>query len=139
MDCLENTLNHYGRPEIFNSDQGSQFTSGAFTGLQIEKNITISMDRCGRTLDNIFVECLWSTVKYEEIYLKKHDSLPSLLLGLTAYLCFTTKLGRINRWITKRQATPIRRLRVAAPKLWISLVRGINNPPKRSWGSAKQL
>lgn len=88
VDCLQEALAHFGKPDIFNSDQGSQFTSEAFTGVLLEKHITISMDGRGRALDNIFVERLWRTVKYEEIYLKKYDNLPSLLLGLTEYFMF---------------------------------------------------
>lgn len=88
VDCLQEAIMHFGRPEIFNSDQGSQFTSDVFTGVLIENGITISMDGRGRALDNIFVERLWRTVKYEEIYLKKYDSLPDLLLGLTEYFMF---------------------------------------------------
>jgi putative transposase len=69
-------------PEIFNSDQGSQFTSDAFTGVLQDNGITISMDGRGRALDNIFVERLWRTVKHEDIYLKKYDSMPSLLVSV---------------------------------------------------------
>jgi len=83
VDCLEDAIRAYGTPEIFNSDQGSQFTSDAFTGILINNDVTISMDGRGRALDNIFVERLWRTVKYEEVYLKQHDSVQSLLLGLT--------------------------------------------------------
>ena len=71
VDCLLEAMTHFGKPDIFNSDQGSQFTSDAFTGVLIENGITISMDGRGRALDNIFVKRLWRTVKYEEIYLKK--------------------------------------------------------------------
>jgi putative transposase len=88
VDCLQEALAHFGKPDIFNSDQGSQFTSDAFTGVLKKNGITISMDGRGRALDNIFVERLWRTVKYEEIYLKKYDNLPSLLLGLTEYFVF---------------------------------------------------
>lgn len=88
VDCLEEALKGYGTPEIFNSDQGSQFTSDAFTGVLIERGITISMDGRGRALDNIFVERLWRTVKYEEVYLKQHGSLQDLLMGLTRYFIF---------------------------------------------------
>jgi putative transposase len=88
VDCLEEALKAYGTPEIFNSDQGSQFTSDAFTGVLIERGITISMDGRGRALDNIFVERLWRTVKYEEVYLKQHGSLQELLMGLTRYFMF---------------------------------------------------
>jgi len=88
VDCLEDAIRVYGTPEIFNSDQGSQFTSDAFTGVLINNSVTISMDGRGRALDNIFVERLWRTVKYEEVYLKQHDSVQSLLIGLTDYFVF---------------------------------------------------
>ena len=88
VDCLEEAIKAYGTPEIFNSDQGSQFTSDAFTGVLIEHGVTISMDGRGRALDNIFVERLWRTVKYEEVYLKQHGSLQELLMGLTRYFMF---------------------------------------------------
>ena len=87
VDCLEEAIKYYRRtPEIFNTDQGSQFTSDSFTAVLIENSITISMDGRGRALDNIFVERLWRTVKYEEVYLK--TSIPSLLMGLTQYFQF---------------------------------------------------
>lgn len=88
VDCLQEAITHFGKPEIFNSDQGSQFTSDAFTGVLIENGISISMDGRGRALDNIFVERLWRSVKYEDIYLKKYDGLPNLWLGLTEYFMF---------------------------------------------------
>jgi len=88
VDCLEEAIKAYGTPEIFNSDQGSQFTSDAFTGVLLEHGVTISMDGRGRALDNIFVERLWRTVKYEEVYLKQHGSLQDLLMGLTRYFMF---------------------------------------------------
>jgi putative transposase len=88
VDCLEEAIQSYGAPDIFNSDQGSQFTSEAFTGVLIQNGITISMDGRGRALDNIFVERLWRTVKYEDVYLKKYDGLQDLLIGLTHYFLF---------------------------------------------------
>jgi putative transposase len=88
VDCLEDALRVYGQPEIFNSDQGVQFTSEAFTGVLLKRGIAISMDGRGRALDNIFVERLWRTVKYEDIYLKGYASLAELLLGLTEYFAF---------------------------------------------------
>ena len=88
VDCLEDAIRVYGTPEIFNSDQGSQFTSDAFTGVLIDNGVKISMDGRGRALDNIFVERLWRTVKYEEVYLKQHDNVQHLLLGLTDYFVF---------------------------------------------------
>jgi putative transposase len=88
VDCLEDALRVHGRPEIFNTDQGSQFTSDAFTGVLLDAGIAISMDGRGRALDNIFVERLWRTVKYEDVYLKGYASLPELRLGLSAYFAF---------------------------------------------------
>ena len=88
VDCLEEALQNYGTPEIFNTDQGSQFTSDAFTGVLLNKSIAISMDGRGRALDNIFVERLWRSVKHEDVYLKGYASLPELLLGLTEYFVF---------------------------------------------------
>lgn len=88
VDCLEEALRAHGSPEVFNSDQGSQFTSEAFTGVLLDAGIAISMDGRGRALDNIFVERLWRSVKHEDIYLKGYGSLPELLLGLTEYFAF---------------------------------------------------
>jgi len=88
IDCLEEAIKTYGVPEIFNTDQGAQFTSNAFTDVLIKNGVSISMDGRGRALDNIFVERLWRTVKYEEIYLKQHDNVQSLLIGLTDYFVF---------------------------------------------------
>ena len=88
VDCLEEAIKTYGTPEIFNSDQGSQFTSDAFTGVLINNAVTISMDGRGWALANIFGERLWRTVKYEEVYLKQHDTFQSLLMGLTDYFVF---------------------------------------------------
>lgn len=88
VDCLEEAIKGYGVPEMFNTDQGSQFTSDSFTGVLIKNCITISMDGRGRALDNIFVELLWRTVKYEYVYLKKYDSMQDLLMGLTHYFLF---------------------------------------------------
>jgi putative transposase len=88
VDCLEDALRVHGQPTVFNTDQGSQFTSTAFTGVLLDAGITISMDGRGRALDNIFVERLWRSVKYEDVYIKGYASLPELLLGLTEYFAF---------------------------------------------------
>ena len=77
-----------GRPEIFNTDQGSQFTSEAFTGLLLEQGIQVSMDGKGRYQDNIFVERLWRSVKYEEAYLKAYQTVAEARAGIGAYLEF---------------------------------------------------
>jgi putative transposase len=88
IDCLEEALVLHGKPEVFNSDQGSQFTSLAFISVLKREGITISMDGRGRALDNIFVERLWRTVKHEDVYLKGYDSMAGLLVGLTQYFSF---------------------------------------------------
>jgi putative transposase len=89
IDALTDALEAgYGKPEIFNTDQGSQFTSHAFTKILLEKEIQISMDGKGRALDNVFIERLWRTVKYEDIYLKGYDTVADLITGLTAYFRF---------------------------------------------------
>ena len=88
VDCLEEAIRHHGTPEIFNTDQGSQFTSDAFTGVLIREGITISMDGRGRAFDNIFVERLWRNVKHEDVYLKGYGSMVELTFGLTEYFAF---------------------------------------------------
>jgi putative transposase len=88
IDCLEQALQDYGRPEIFNSDQGSQFTSDAFTSALKANEIMISMDGRGRALDNIFVERLWRNVKYEDVYLHGYATISELWVGLTNYFVF---------------------------------------------------
>lgn len=78
----------YGRPDIFNSDQGCQFTSTAFTDRLKAEGIQISMDGRGRALDNIFVERLWRSVKYENVYLHDYATVPEAVLGLRRYFGF---------------------------------------------------
>ena len=84
---LERSLRH-GRPEIFNTDQGSQFTSDDFTGPLLAAGVNVSMDGRGRALDNIFVERLWRSVKYEEVYLKDYETVPGAIASLAAYFVF---------------------------------------------------
>lgn len=88
VDCLEDALSLHGKPEIFNTDQGSQFTSAAFTGVLQRAGIAISMDGRGRALDNIFVERLWRSVKHEDVYLKGYGTVAELTLGLAEYFAF---------------------------------------------------
>jgi putative transposase len=87
LDALEQALEH-GKPEIFNTDQGAQFTARAFTGALQAADIRISMDGRGRAFDNIFVERLWRTVKYEDIYIRDYPTVPALTDGLAAYFRF---------------------------------------------------
>ena len=88
VDCLRQALADFGVPEVFNSDQGCQFTSEAFTGVLKDHDIAISMDGRGRALDNVFIERLWRSVKYEDIYLQGYQTIPELILGLTRYFAF---------------------------------------------------
>jgi putative transposase len=88
VDCLEDALREYGKPEVFNSDQGSQFTSHAFTDVLKREGVAISMDGRGRALDNIFVERLWRSVKHEDVYLKGYASMAELTVGLAQYFAF---------------------------------------------------
>lgn len=87
LDALHLAL-QLGQPEIFNTDQGSQFTAHDFTGCLEAAGIRVSMDGRGRALDNIFVERLWRTVKYEDVYLKEYDTVPALEAGLGDYFHF---------------------------------------------------
>lgn len=87
LEALEQALQR-GQPVIFNTDQGSQFTSAAFTRRLERQGILISQDGRGRALDNIFVERLWRSVKYEEVYLKSYTSVPDAIANLNAYFSF---------------------------------------------------
>jgi putative transposase len=87
LEALEDALSH-GCPEVFNTDQGVQFTSTAFTSRLEAAGTKISMDGKGRCLDNVFVERLWRTVKYEEVYLWRHETVPALQAGLARYFPF---------------------------------------------------
>jgi len=84
-DALEEALDKFGKPEIFNTDQGSQFTSEEFTGVLLKHEIAISMDGRGRALDNVFVERLWRTVKYENVFLNDYGSVVECQKGLCAF------------------------------------------------------
>ena len=87
LDALDKAMN-MGCPEIFNTDQGSQFTSAAFTGMLKTQNIQISMDGRGRVFDNIFTERLWRSLKYEDVYIKDYQSVPEGRKGINQYLNF---------------------------------------------------
>ena len=88
ISALESALRRHPKPEIFNSDQGSQFTGQAFTGVLKDHAIAISMDGKGRAIDNIMVERLWRSVKYEEIYLKEYRNVQELVRSLKTYFAF---------------------------------------------------
>jgi len=88
VEALEEALQRYGRPEIFNTDQGSQFTGEKFTKVLNDHGICISMDGKGRALDNVFVERLWRSVKYEDAYLQGYASMKEAKEGLKKYFSF---------------------------------------------------
>ena len=88
LEAVEEALVRHGKPEIFNTDQGSQFTSADFTGLLLKHAIAISMDGKGAWRDNVFVERLWRSVKYEEVYLRAYDSVAEARASIGRYLDF---------------------------------------------------
>jgi putative transposase len=88
IEALDEALARYGTPEIFNTDQGSQFTSEGFIEKLSERRSRISMDSKGRWLDNVFIERLWRSVKYEDVYLKGYDSIRAARQGLRTYFEF---------------------------------------------------
>jgi putative transposase len=94
VDALEEAITRYGCPEIFNTDQGRQFTAESFTESLRVRNIAISMDGKGRWMDKVFIERLWKSVKYEDIYLKAYGTMAEVKKGLGAYFTFYNE----NRW-----------------------------------------
>lgn len=88
LEAVEEALARHGKPEIFNTDQGSQFTSADFTGVLLTNAIAISMDGRGAWRDNVFVERLWRSVKYEEVYLRAYDSVGEARSSIGRYLAF---------------------------------------------------
>jgi putative transposase len=88
LDAIEEALTRHGRPEIFNTDQGRQFTSADFTGVLLANAIAISMDGRGAWRDNVFVERLWRSVKYEEVYLHAYDSVGEARASIGRYMAF---------------------------------------------------
>lgn len=101
MDAVQEALDKYGAPKIFNTDQGSQFTSLAFTDLLKANDIRISMDGKGCWRDNVFVERLWRTIKYEEVYLKAYDSVSQARASIGRYLKFYNS-GRPHSSLDRR-------------------------------------
>ena len=88
VEALRDALARYDPPEIFNTDQGSQFTADAFTDTLLDQGIKISMDGKGRYMDNIFIERLWRSLKYDEVYLKAYDSIAEARVGTDRYFFF---------------------------------------------------
>ena len=94
IEALEEALERHGSPQIFNTDQGSQFTSEAFTGVLKQHGIAISMDGKGRWVDNVFVERLWRSVKYEDVYLRAYETPAELRAELSRYFSFYNQRRR---------------------------------------------
>ena len=92
VEALQDALSHFGPPEIFNSDQGSQFTASAFTDVLLAAGVKISMDGKGRCIDNVFVERLWRSLKYEDVYLKAYTNLVEAREGIGRYFQFYNTL-----------------------------------------------
>ena len=88
IESLEEALSKYPKPEIFNTDQGSQFTSKEFTEILLEKGVRISMDGRGRATDNAIIERFWRSIKYEDIFLKKYESIKEVKDGVKQYIDF---------------------------------------------------
>jgi putative transposase len=94
VETLEEALAKHGTLEIFNTNQGSQFTGAAFTGVLIKNGIAISMDGKGAWRDNVFVERLWRSVKYEEVYLRAYDSVSDARTSIGRYLDFYNRASQ---------------------------------------------
>jgi len=88
IEALDEALARHGMPDVFNTDQGSQFTSASFTGILLKAGIAISMDGKGSWRDNVFVERLWRSVKYEEVYLKAYDTVSEARVSIGCYFGF---------------------------------------------------
>ena len=92
MEAVQEAINRYGKPDIFNTDPGCQFTSLEFTGLLKDQGIQISMDGKGCWRDNVFVERLWKSIKYEEVYLHAYETVSAAQQGLERYLTFYNQI-----------------------------------------------
>jgi len=88
VEALEEALRHHGPPELFNTDQGAQFTSPDFTGVLKREGITISMDGKGRATDNVFIERVWRSLKYEDVYLHDYATLAEAHAGIARWIRF---------------------------------------------------
>ena len=103
LDAVQEAITRYGTPDIFNTDQGCQFASLVFTSLLKDHGIQVSMDGTGCWRDNVFVERLWKSVTYEEVYLYAYDSVSEAKSGLEKYFMFLTSRDRTRRLTTKRR------------------------------------
>lgn len=88
IEALHEALESFGNPELFNTDQGAQFTADDFTSILLERGVKVSMDGRGRCLDNVFVERLWRSLKYEEVYLYAYETASEARVGIARYFAF---------------------------------------------------
>jgi len=115
VEALEEALRHHGPPELFNTDQGAQFTSPDFTGVLTREDITISMDGKGRATDNVFIERVWRSLKYEDVYLHDYATLAEAHAGIARWIHFYNvrrphqSLGNRTPMAVYRGADPVRR------------------------------
>ena len=129
VEALEEALSK-GKPEVFNTDQGSQFTGEAFTGLLEQRGVRISMDGKGRYADNILLERLWRTVKYEEVYLKAYSNGREAKAGLDAYFHFYITQRPPRPWATGRRLKYTQQHQVNHQKRGMDTERRIGRPWK---------
>ena len=117
-----------GTPKIFNTDQGSQFTSNAWTSILESRGISISMDSRGRALDNIFIERLWRSLKYEEVYLNDYQSVKEARRGINSYMDFYND-GRLHQSLNYEKPIDIRNAYLLEPKAPTSTTGPVHRTP----------
>ena len=128
VEALQEALTKYGKPGIFNSDQGCQFTSQDFISVLSAARISISMDGRGRCMDNIFVERLWRSVKYEDIYLRGYQTIPEAREGLTRYFEFYNH-KRYHQSLDNKKPWQVYMNSKVAPEYGSSILNGILGVP----------
>jgi putative transposase len=124
VEALEGALD-FGTPEIFNSDQGSQFTSRAFTSVLLGAGIQISMDGRGRVYDNIFIERLWRSVKYEEVYLHDYETVAEAVSGLRRYFAFYND-ERLHQALDYQTPAEVYGVAGCSPSGWTGIENQLN-------------
>jgi len=126
LEALNEALERYGAPEIFNTDQGSQFTSQDWINCLLAALVKISMDGRGRFLDNIFIERVWRTVKYEDVYLKRYETVRELKAGLTDYFRFYNE-ERIHQALDYKTPVQVYRMGIEKPFKTLTSLEQLSN------------
>ena len=139
LAALEEALTRFGKPEIFNTDQGSQFTSAAFTGALAAADIRISMDGRGRWIDNVFIERLWRSLKYEDVYLKGYADGREARAGIGSWIAFYNA-RRPHQALGNRAPMAVWRDGVTGPLGAdpVDMTRRLNDAPASPTGSQQQ-